>query len=456
MRLIPFAAAAAALSIAAAGCGGSAGGPGAADGAATVVPASAVAFVAADTDLASSRWHGLGTFALSMLPAWGKELGPLAGDELDVAVLADDHAVAFVRPHDEAKLAAFAKRRGAALRKLGDWTALAADGATLAAVADATSHLADNTLFLDAMNHLPDGALVRAYANGEEANRLFASIPGQLESRLIPSGARFRFKPNRTGRRSGYGVGTEEFRWLAAALTSSDGGLRLDAVAPAGGLTAAGPPRLAVRPIAPYASGLVDEIPSGALAVVDFMVPPGAFELLPELPAGLRSLFGTRTFGLPNQLDELFGGETAIYVRPAFPTPEITLVTQPADTAQASSTLDSLLAQLPRGSMLAGLKLYRGEIGGQFVVSTTKKGIDDFRGGGAKLSADPGFVAARKQSGMPELTTGFVYASARDALPLLALAGVKIPPGLGELRTFTAYGAQQGERSTFSAFLGVG
>ena len=64
--------------------------------------------------------------------------------------------------------------------------------------------------------------------------------------------------------------------------------------------------------------------------------------------------------------------------------------------------------------MLAKLKLHRAVIGGQFVVSTTQKGIDDFRGGGAKLSADPGFVAARKQAGMPDQTTGFAYANVKD------------------------------------------
>jgi hypothetical protein len=37
--------------------------------------------------------------------------------------------------------------------------------------------------------------------------------------------------------------------------------------------------------------------------------------------------------------------------------------------------------------MLKDLKLYRAVIGGQFVVSTTQRGIDDFRGGGPKLSA---------------------------------------------------------------------
>jgi hypothetical protein len=105
--------------------------------------------------------------------------------------------------------------------------------------------------------------------------------------------------------------------------------------------------------------------------------------------------------------------------------------------------------------MFSGLKLYRTTIGGQFVVSTTQKGLDDFRAGGAKLSADPSFLAAKKQSGMGDQTTGFVYANVKDALPLLALAGVKLPAGLPSLGTFMAYGGATNAESSFTAFLGV-
>src|SRR5260370_24675742 len=67
--------------------------------------------------------------------------------------------------------------------------------------------------------------------------------------------------------------------------------------------------------------------------------------------------------------------------------------------------------------MFSVLMLSRTTIGGQFVVSTTQQGLDDFRGGGAKLSADPSFLAAKKQSGMGNETTGFLYANVKDALP---------------------------------------
>lgn len=460
-RLTPFAAVAAAFAIVVAGCGSAgATGPGGANGAATIVPSDAVAFVAASTDLNAADWHGLGQFALAALERqtkldWSRDVGPIAGDEIDVALLADGKAVGFVQPSDEAKLAAFAKAHDCVVEKIGDWSAVAGEQATLDAVANAKSHLADNTLYLAAMGRLPGNALVRAYANGAQANALFQSIPGQLESRFIPAGAHYRQKPDTKGIHTAVGVGTREFKWFAAALTGSGSGVKVEAFAAQGDLTASQPPRLAVQPIAPYRSALVDEIPSGALAVLDFQVPTGAFELLPSLPAGLAKAFGPDLTTLPNELDALLGGETALYVRPALPTPEITLVTQPTDTAAASSTLDGLLNALPASSPLRALTLHRAVIGGQFVVSTTQGGIDAFRGGGPKLSADPTFLEARKQSGMPEETTGFAYVNARGALPLLALAGVKLPADLPQLGTVAVYGGREQGDSTLTAYLGL-
>jgi hypothetical protein len=170
----------------------------------------------------------------------------------------------------------------------------------------------------------------------------------------------------------------------------------------------------------------------------------------------VQKALGPGASSLPNRLSTLLGGETALYVRAALPMPEITIVTQPADTAAASAALDDLLASLPKGSMLASAKLYRAVIGGQFVVSTTQSGIDDFRSGGPKLSAAPAFLEAVKQSGMPAETTGFAYVNAKAALPLLALAGVKLPAGLPPVTTLTAYASRAGGEWTVTAFLAVG
>jgi hypothetical protein len=447
--MVPAAAVAAAAAIVTAGCASAgASGPGS-DGAA-IVPSNAVAFVAASTDLGSARWHGIGKQFLAQF----KSLAPALGDELDVAVLPGKQVVGLTQPHDSAKLAALAKQHSLQTRAIGGWTVVAKTSAVLDTVANAKSHLSDNGTFLAAMKRLPDDTLVRAYASAPETERLLAAIPGAEETIAVPNGVHYRFKATAvTSPR--LNVGTTEFLWAAADVTSTSDGLKVEAFAKSDGLTASGPPRYVVQPTPPYTSALTDEIPSGALAVIDLKVASGMFENMAKLPAALTKRFGAKALELPLQLDTLLGGETAIYVRPSLPTPEITLVTQPADTAAASTALDQILAQLPPKSMLAGVKLYRTTIGGQFVVSTTQAGLDDFRGGGAKLSTDPSFLAAQKQSGMGAETTGFVYANVKDALPLLALAGVKLPAGLPSFGTFMAYGGTTPAESTFTAFLGV-
>ena len=454
--------AAAAISIVTAGCASAgATGPGSVDGAASVVPANAAAFVAASTDLTSSQWHAvtgifLKGFEQQTKLSWNNDVRPALGGEVDVALLPGKQVVVLTQPHDAAKLAALATKYNVQTRTIGDWTAIAQSSDTLDTVANSKTHLAESNLFIAAMNRLPGDALVRVYANGAEAQQLISSIPGQMETAIAPVGARYRVSHRAGHRRAAAAIGTTEFQWIAAALTGSGNGLKLEAFARAGALTASAPPRYIVSTTAPYAPALVDEIPSGALAVLDFQVPSGTFELLPQLPPRLQKLFGPDAITLPNQLDTLLGGETALYVRPGVPIPEVTLVTQPPDTAAASQTLDELLAALPKTSMFSGLKLYRAVMGGQFVVSTTQRGIDDLRGGGPKLSSDPSFLEAKKQSGMPEQVTGFVYVNAKDVLPLLQLAGPKLPAGLPDLRTLAAFGGRSAGDSTFTVFLGVG
>ena len=448
--MVPAAAVAAAAAIVTAGCASAgASGPGSLDGAAAIAPANAVAFVAVSTDLGSSRWHGLGKQFLTQF----QTLAPAFGDEIDVAVLPGKQVVAFTQPRDSTKLASLAAKHAATTRVFGDWTAIAKTTAALDTVANATAHLSDNTLFTEAMNRLPDGALVRAYANGQEAQQLLGSIPGALQTTFAPAHVRYRLSNKNATR---FNVATIDFRWVAAAVTSTSDGLKLEVFTRANGLTAPGAPRYIVHPTPPYVPALPDEIPAGALAVLDVQLSPRSFENLAQLPPALTKLLGAaNATELPLQLDTLLGGETAIYVRPSLPIPEVTLVTEPTDTASASSTLDTLLAELPKSSMFSGLKLYRTTIGGQFVVSTTQQGLDDFRGGGAKLSADPSFLTAEKQSGMGAETTGFIYANVKDALPLAALAGVKLPAGLPSFGTFMAYGGVAAAESTFTAFLGV-
>ncbi len=174
--MVPAAAVAAAAAIVTAGCASAgASGPGSLDGGAAIAPANAVAFVAASTDLGSSRWHGLGKPFLTQF----QSLAPAFGDEVDVAVLPSKEVVAFTQPQDSAKLAALATKHDAKTRVLGGWTAIAKTAAALDAVANATSHLTDNALFTEAMNRLPSDALVRAYATGRRRSSCSRRFPAR-------------------------------------------------------------------------------------------------------------------------------------------------------------------------------------------------------------------------------------------------------------------------------------
>lgn len=452
-RVIPAAAVAAAAAIVAAGCA-SAGATGLAadNGAASVLPANTVVFVAVNTNVDSSQWHGLAKPFLAQYQTYA----PALGDELDVALLPGKQIVALTKPKDATKLVALAKQDKALTRSIDGWTAIAKTSAALDAVAAAKTHLADSPAFTQAVGRLQGNALVRIYASGDQAAQLLQSIPGQLQTTTAPGGIRFRYRPSAQSR--GPYAATTQFKWAVATLTSESKGVRLQAVLETGGLAASGTPRYIIHPTAPYRAALLDEIPAGVLAVADFNVPAGMFELN-GLPKPFAKLLGSSkdTALLPNELDMLLGGETAIYVRPGAPLPEVTLVTQPpSDTAAASQALDSILAALPANSMLKGIKLYRATIGGQLVVSTSQAGIDAFRGGGAKLADDTAFQQASKDAGMGDETSGFVYANVGDALPFLQLAGVKLPQNLPNLGSFLAFSSGTDSEQTFNAFLAVG
>jgi hypothetical protein len=450
--LIPAAAVAAAAAILTAGCASAgASGLGALDGAAAIVPANAVSFVAASTDLTSSQWHGLAKPFLKDAAEYQSALG----SEVDVAELPGKQVIVLTQPDDAQKLDALAAKKGGQTRTIGDWTVIAKSSAVLDGVANATAHLSDSSAFTSAMATLPDNALVRAYANGSEAANVMFAIPGAMQSTSAPGGIPFR--QGNTRHVGGQNVAMTAIKWLAAAVTSESGGLRAQAFVKTGGLVAPGPPRFITRPMTPYRSSLVDEIPSGALAVADFQAPAAMFEWY-GVPKPLQQLLGAKLAPiLATELDQIFGGETAIFVTPGSPAPTVTVVTQPpTDSVSAGQALDEILKSVPDSSPLHGMKLVQATIGGQFVISTSQAGIDAFRGGGAKLSSDPTFVKAAKQAGMGEDSTGFVYANVKDALPLLQLAGVKLPAGVSGLSTLFAYGDTATNESTFTAFLGVG
>lgn len=499
--MISAAAVAAATVLTAAGCGG-AGGPGSgADlgGGASVVPANTVAFVALDTDVSSGQWQAVDqllrkfpghdqlllqlqkSFEQKTSLSWNDDVKPALGSELDVAVLpgAKPQLVVLTQPADAAKFSALLAKLqqgsngGGFSRQIGGWTVAAESTAALDAVQNATATLAADNTFQDANGHLAGDSLARAYANGAEAQQLLGSLPGQSEvTATTPT-----IRHARNGTVQGIPVvAPQAFQWGAADVVAVDGGLKVEAFARSAAPVAAilQKSSLAETPIQPYTAHLVDEIPAGALFVADFQVTQGEFELTDptKLPKPIQQLLQAAP-QLSGQLDSILGGETAIYVRPSLPVPEVTLVTQPADTQAAVVALDSVVAALknaaagaagPLGTVAGGVQVYHALLGGELVVSTSQQGIADLRSAGPRLSADPVFTGAMQAAAVPRQTTGFVYVNLEATLPLVegiaALAGVTLPPalqgsGLQPLQTLTAFADRTRDESSFTVFLAV-
>lgn len=452
---------AALLTVSACGSGAGAASSTTLGGAASLVPADAVAFVAVDTSLSSGRWRWLDGL-LAKFPSsdqllaqlrtgferktrldWETDVKPALGDELDVVVLPGTKPayVALVQPRDQAKLDALLKKAGAVSTQVAGWTAFARTAGALDALAAAKRKLADESSYKTATGKLSDGALVQAYANGIEAQKLLS-------------------------RSSSDASGASGFEWAAADVVAAGDGLRAH-VYSRDAATASVPANRRPVPTQPYQSRLVDEIPAGVLAVADFVVKPGMFQSLDasKVPAPLKALLGNTPTVL-RQLDTVLGGETALYVRRGVLMPELTIVTRPSDTKAAEAALADLLKTLKaqgRGP-LAQLGVFDATIGGQLVISTSQKGIADFRSGGSKLASDSAFTGAQKAAGMPAETTGFLYVNVEDALPLVQafgpLLGLKLPPvlqsaDLSALRTLTAYGSRTGAEESYTVYLQV-
>jgi len=404
--------------LALAGCGSSSG---VSAGGAWIVPSTADAFVAIDTHLNAGEWDAVEAL-LRRFPVQDPVLAKLRslslGQEVDLVALRGSLVV--LTKSSDAKLGA-----GFVSKRITGWTAFAHDAATFVAF-DSKTTLESAEAYKAAVARLPGTALARAYAGSAAAQQLLGALPGQEQ--VVPTNSRGRRIVPRHVNRT---VVPERYMWAAAAVVPSSHGLALETHAlvlpPPDSILEISP--LMQAPTQRYPTRLVDEIPADALAVADFNVSQGEFELADpaSLPAPLRSAMASSPI-LLNQLDTILGGETAVYVRAAKPAPEVTLVTQPSDTTAATQLLDTAVQGVPA---LSGIHLHVAVLGGELVVSTTGQGIAAFRAGGTKLSGDATFKDAAREAALPASTTGFVYANLQNGtrgLGILApLFGVPVP-----------------------------
>ena len=347
-----------ALLLAVAGCGGSASS--AVGGGASVLPANVRAYVAVDAGAPLDQLRAV----LPKEAALVARVRRTNQGEIDVAELANGRVVALTR-------------------ESGKW-----------APGFAGPHLADATAYRNALAKLEDGSSILGYLSPAAAVRLVRSVPGQLQIVQNPARHPFPF------RRPLQQLATRRFAWGAVELTGGRFSTLVRSLPPSQDAVDAA--RQVEIYMPPYVPHLLDEIPADATDVTDFQVPPSMLENIDPsvLSARIRKLIDASP-QLPSEIDELVGGETAVYRRAGG---EVTLITQPSDTRAVAGTLAAAERELQ-----ITVPLHHAFLGGELIISTSQRGIDVFRGNGVKLAADPAYKKAVSAAGIPAETTGFVY-----------------------------------------------
>jgi hypothetical protein len=477
-----------AVALLVAGCGGDTNR--AAEGA-SIVSASAPAFVSIDSNLDSDQWQATDDL-LKSFPGrsqllqsirsllteaeldYETDIEPALGDEIDCVWLDFDdggeNAVAITQPEDEdafRRLVQKANRQDPGddllIGEVNGWLVLADSQDRIDRFREQAGDedkLADDPVFEAALGELPDDALVRAYARGEDAFLAFQEL-------AQASGAAFGLDPARR----------PEF--LAAALAAEGDGMRL--------VGAARSERGPASESEPYESQLLPDVPGDAVAFLTFRGGEAFAEqrrqldenpFYRELLRGFESELGfsvERIFGL-------FENEIALYVRPQVPIPELTLLLQSRNEDETRAAIDDVLTAISRAAPAqpcheperqAGVEVRCIELDdfsvrsavfeGKAVVTTGAQAISAIRSADDKLPDDERFDRSRDAAGLPGETPGFVWIDLEGILPMvvgLADAAEEDVPAsvranLEPLQSFLAWSELDGRTSRLSAFLEI-
>src|SRR4051812_8769439 len=421
-----FAALALGLLLVAPGCGSSSAATQTSSSteAASLVPASALAYVSADANLDSEQWQVL-TDVFGPLPSkldYKNDIHPALGDRVNIAVLGVDKgepdAVALVKPTDEAKLSALAKKfdQGSehyTVEQIGGWSVVADSAEAFQSVrnADSGSSLADSANFKSAMSQVGDAGFATVYASGSGVQQL----PAKLQALVRVAGSP---------------------RWVAAGITADKAALQLEARA-AGGTSPAA-----------YRPALLHDVPSGAILAV-------SFKDLNQLLARVQSEPLLRT-SLPPFVAALrsVGGEGVLYLLPGTLIPVVTLEVRSSDPAAAATALRVVAAKA--GNMLP---LHVERHGKVVLLTNAAPGAG---AGSGSLTDDQSFKDALAAADVPAKVTWLAYADIQRLAPILqALASLtgnaQAKPAttakLDKFETLVAFGARSGSTSSVEARL---
>jgi len=474
----------AAATLAAAGCGGTTAQVG--SGASSIVPASAPAFIAFDTNASSSQWQTIDALAAKFPDkqkavdqikkemskdgvSWDTDVKPALGDELDVVWLdfANDgqNFVVLLQPKNEAKFKDVIAKENKSdpstkvvYEKFRGWEVASSTQATIdrfkqASNAQAQS-LADVKQFKQSMDRLGKDAVMRAYVNG----------PFLMDLARKFGGAQVRPYLNKAGK----------LDWIAMRLGANSDGVGFDAIvhgspgklfkgSPAGGA---------------FTPKLIGKVPKNALVYFAFHGTKNMFASLKSNP--IFGQPGYRQFAKPLQdVGRVLEGENALFVRPGnahasgvpFAIPEVTLVSTPQ--ADGTKIIDGIVKRfggtLPQADTVDGtpvhaiashgVGLYYGTVDGKFVVTDQPGGIRGVKGG-TSLSDDPNFKTTKAASGLPDKTYGFLYFNISSSIPYgEKLAQHRIPAEIAQnvkpLRSAVEYVVSHSHEAQLTLFLRI-
>jgi len=463
----------AALSLPALGCGEGSS-PGAAG--ASIAPAGTQVFVSVDTSFDSANWSAgrelLGKFPdgdraiqwlLSELGARGldfeADVKPALGPETDLVALdftGEGKVVGLTQPDDRAKLDALLAKSEHPLvsREIDGWVAFSDTEANL----DEFERLqSDGTLEADAdyqrvSGEVADDGIAQVYVAGSALDS--TPLAGLFGSD----------KPS-----------------LAFSLDPQDDGIHIEGAAS---------PATSDLFSDEFTAELPDQVPGGAFLYAgsdDLERQLGMLrDFLAEVSPGMERDIGRAESEIGVSLDEdvfpLFSAESALYLRPGFPIPEATIVTQVDDEQGAVAVMDKLAGEVSEYDGAAELRsvdidglpakqvalnqffsVYYAAFDGKLVITTSQSGIADLHAGGSTLADDPDFKDATEAASMPDETTGFLYVDLGHALPtftgLMGFAGQSTPdwvdPNLEPLQSLVLYGERDGDVARLVGLLSI-
>lgn len=453
-------------------------GEGASPGAAgaSVAPASSQVFVSVDTSFDSSNWQA-GRALVGKFPDGDRavewilgELGgegvdfeddvkPALGPETDFVALdvtGDRKVVGLTQPDDPVKLDALLTKSDEPLvsREIDGWVAFSDSGANL----DEFERLqADGTLEEDSgyqsvSGEVADDGIAQVYVAG---SALDSTPLAGLFGSDTPS--------------------------LAFSLDPQDDGIHLEgAASPATGDLFSDE----------FSAELPGQVPGGAFLYAsanDLERQLGTLrDVLAEAAPGIERDIGRAEAEIGVSLDEdvfpLFSAESALYMRPGFPIPEVTIVTQVDDEPGALAVLDKLAGEVAEYYGSAELhsvdigdvqakelalnqlfSIYYAAFDGKLVITTSQQGIVDLRADDGRLADDQAFKDAAEAAGMPNETTGFLYVDLEQALPILSglmgFTGQATPDWLDRnlepLQSLVLYGERDGDVARLVGLLSI-